>query len=129
MNKPINSEESAIRAELNAHNNAARSKAVKNSLPAVALLLDSARGTYIPRDFVQTFDLTKWKGIFTSDVGFCSNPDDEWYWESWERVLNNAEFHENGNVWRLYQDGNLWAICYELMSDEEKRNFGFDVDE
>jgi len=41
-------------------------------------------------------------------------------------ILNNARYTDkNGNVWRLMQDGDLWAYCFELMTDEEKENFGF----
>ena len=43
-------------------------------------------------------------------------------------VLNYATFTENGNVWRLYQDGDLWALCFELMTAKEKENFGFDAE-
>ena len=31
--------------------------------------------------------------------------------------------YENGNAWHLYQDGDLWAYCPELMSNEEYKDF------
>jgi len=37
-------------------------------LDNVEILLSDARGIYIPRDFIQGFDLTKWYGISESDV-------------------------------------------------------------
>lgn len=100
-----------------------------NSKPlpnAVALLLDSARGIYIPQAFA---DFEGWKGI-SDDMREClkAGPHDErdLYWDVWSSVLDNATWEQGGHTWRLYQDGDLWALCAELMTDEEKRNFGFD---
>lgn len=94
----------------------------------VEILLSDARGIYIPRDFVQGFDLSKWSGISESDVEILQNPENEWYWDAWESVLNNARFAtDDGRVFTLWQDGDLFAICYESMTDEEKQNFGFDL--
>src|ERR1700681_2565627 len=95
------------------------------SLPAVALLLSDARGQYIPRDFVTGFDLSRWEGITPANIEACSDPENEWYWDNWTSICDNATFTENGHVWRLSQDGDLWAMCFELMSNEEKKNFGF----
>ena len=95
-------------------------------MSGIQLLLSDARGVYIPRDFVTGFDLTKWVGISENDAKDCENPENDYYWDSWEIILNNARHtDENGNVWRLMQDGDLWAYCIELMTDEEKEYFGF----
>ena len=59
-------------------------------LDNVEILLSDARGIYIPRDFVQGFDLSKWSGISESDIEILQNPENEWYWDAWESVLNNA---------------------------------------
>lgn len=93
-------------------------------MSGLKLLLSDARGIYIPRDFVTGFDLSKWTGIDLGDVAFCQDPENEWYWEAWESILNSAShLDDDGNVWRLYQDGDLWAYCEELMSEEEKLSF------
>ena len=96
---------------------------------AIELLLSDARGVYIPRDFVESFDLTRW-GLDPDswDVQTCAKGPDgnEHYWDAWTQILDRAEYRHDGNVWRLHQDGDLWAICYELMTDEEKSNFGFE---
>ena len=97
-------------------------------LDNVEILLSDARGIYIPRDFDQGFDLTKWTGINESDVEILQDPENEFYWESWESVLNNAKFtSDDGRTFSLWHDGDLFAICYEMMTDEEKHNFGFDL--
>ena len=95
---------------------------------AVELLLSDARGVYIPRDFVDAFDVTFWDLDPESwEVETCaSGPEVEGYWDAWNEILDRAEYRKGDHVWRLHHDGDLWAICYELMTDEEKRNFGFE---
>lgn len=103
---------------------------------AVTILLDGARGIYIPRDFVTGFDLsfdtsdvngTGWQGINDADIDACRDPDGEGYWDAWQSILDSAFYtDEFGDVYRLYQDGDLFAYCPERMTDEEKRNLGFD---
>lgn len=97
------------------------------SLPAVSLLIDSCHGIYVPQRFINNFDLSLWQGISEENKAILSEgPDNEYYWEAWDEVLDRATFSQDGNVWRLDQDGDLWAMCYELMTDEEKSNFGMD---
>lgn len=97
-------------------------------MQALEILLSDARGVYIPRDFVEGFDVTQW-GLDPNSwiVKTClEGPDADNYWGVWDEILDRAEYHKDGNVWRLYQDGNLWAVCYELMTDKEKADFGFE---
>lgn len=95
------------------------------SLPSVALLLSDHHGIYIPQHFAEGFN--NWQGITEEDKQDLSNPDNACYWDAWDSVLNKAKFEQDGYTWRLWQDGDLWAHCFELMTDEEKQNFGFDV--
>ena len=95
-------------------------------MSGISLLLSDARGVYIPRDFVANFDLDKWH-VDMKYVHLLSGPDNEWYWDYWDVVCSIAYFvDELGNKWILLQDGDLWAVCYELLTDEERVNFGFD---
>lgn len=98
-----------------------------HTLPAVALLLDACRGIYIPRAFVEYFDTEQW-GLDTESWAFetCCQPDSDGYWDAWTEILDTAKFEEDGYTWTLYQDGDLWALCPELMTSEELENFGFD---
>jgi len=86
------------------------------------LLLDGRRGVYIPRDFamfIQDMD-----NVTEEDKQILSaGPDHQWYWETWDDVLGKASSNINGKIWRLYQDGDLWAYCEELMTDEEYEDF------
>jgi len=106
------------------------------NLPAVTLILSDARGIYIPRDFlcddnneIAAEHCAAW-GLNDSNLEHWSDaadPKSEWYWEAWEWILNNAEYKDDaGNAYRLYQDGDLFGLCFERMSEEEKSNFGFE---
>ena len=89
----------------------------------LVLLLSDARGVYIPRDFVQGFNSKAW-GVSNKDATILDQgPEHGWYWETWESVLNKAQCEHEGYTYRLHQDGDLWAYCDELMSDEEYENF------
>ena len=104
-------------------------------LNAIVLILSDARGIYIPRDFVCNDDnevdiehCEAW-GIKLEDAAILQNPDNEGYWDAWNEVLNYAEFTDSeGNKFELYQEGDLWGICYDKVTTEEKENFGFDVE-
>ena len=95
-------------------------------MSGIQLLLSDSRGIYIPRDFIECFDLNQWN-IDSKYIERLSSPDNDFYWDNWELVLNNAKHIDNGgNVWTLWQDGDLWAICPDLMTEEEMLNFGFE---
>ena len=98
-----------------------------SKLDAVELLLSDARGHNIPRDFIANFDITLW-GIDPEswEANTCAaGPEEEGYWDAWAEICDQAEYKQGEYVWVLHQDGDLWAICYDLMADEEKRNFDF----
>ena len=93
-------------------------------MSGIDLLLNDSRGVYIPRDFAQYF--IGWKGIEAEDVEILlAGPDEsDWYWETWDSVLYRAVYTDsNGNTWHLHQNGDLWAVCEKLMTDEEYYNF------
>lgn len=96
-------------------------------MSGLELLLSDARGVYIPRDFVECYDPKAWN-IEDEDVAILQQDpygeDSCLLWDTWVYVLDHASYtDENGHTWRLYQDGDLWAYCEELMSDEEKESF------
>lgn len=106
-------------------------------MDAVILILSDARGIYIPRDFLcddnneiawQHCDAWGLNKDNADEWKDAVDPNNEWYWEAWDWILNNARYteKETGNIYKLYQDGDLWGICYDKMTDEEKSNFGFE---
>jgi len=88
------------------------------------LLLSDSRGVYIPRDFATNFDLAQW-GISFEDVRYLDDPYHEFYWEVWDTILSTAETLHDGHKWRLYQDGNLWAVRADMTEEEWGQAFGF----
>lgn len=79
-----------------------------------ALVLSDAHGIYIPKLWCDGIceEEAQLFGISMDDVEVCQRgPDEEWYWESWAEILDNASVTDtDGVTWRLYQDGDLWEI-------------------
>lgn len=97
-------------------------------MQAIELFFDSNRGRYIPQNFVQEMDLSRWHGISKWAIETCAaGPDHEYYWEAWTDILDNATMEHEGHTYQLWQDGDVFLYCIELMTDEEKLNlFGDD---
>lgn len=89
----------------------------------IELLLSDYRGIYIPRDFVQCFDSKAWHIVSEDCRDLLKGPYSNDYWEIWEHVLSFAFFIDtDGKTWRLYQDGDLFAICDDI-TDEHWETF------
>lgn len=76
------------------------------------LLCDSHHGVYIPQIMARRLLDAGWSGITLEDVIQLETDPyvGEWYWETWECILNSARFmDENGTVWYLHHDGDLFA--------------------
>ena len=101
------------------------------------LFLSDSRGIYIPRDFARSIKCTCLSGVSEADLDYLAlgpggclddvqEPQEgesvrgEYYWETWDNVLNNAVVTDNGQKYVLYQDGDLWLIPQDWeWSDEE----------
>lgn len=105
-------------------------------MDAVVYMLSDQRGIYIPRDFLTDQDneiaiehcaawgLTDENREQWQDA---ADPESEYYWDSWDWILNNAKYvTESGDVYYLYQEGDLWGLCYDRMTADEKSNFGME---
>jgi hypothetical protein len=91
-------------------------------MSGMELLVSDSWGVYVPQRFAVTCG--NWSGISAEDHEILlRGPDDEDsqnYWEVWDAILYAATYVDaNQNVWSLHQDGDLWAICEALMTDEE----------
>lgn len=73
---------------------------------------DSASGIYIPQRFAEEVQYEFLSGVREEDMRILrEGPTGEWYWQAWGQVLNDAVLTDsNGQVWNLYQDGDLWII-------------------
>ena len=93
-------------------------------MSGIRLLVSDHHGVYVPQAFVEMYDNEQW-GISQEDMDILvDGPDNESYWDTWDSVTGDASLKDiNGNIWYLYQDGDLWAFCTELMDDLEYENF------
>jgi len=95
-------------------------------MSGIELLLSDSRGVNIPRDLAEIVRAgMSWEGYDPNDIDILlEGADGEWYWEAWTDVLESAFFVDSkGNRWNLWQDGDLWLYCEELITDEERDSF------
>ena len=97
-------------------------------MSGISLMISDSHGVYVPQVFAEKYDRSVWGPI--SDWAWENielGPDHEnsqSYWDAWQEILDGASHtDENGNVWRLYQEGDLWAFCDALMTDDEYEQF------
>jgi len=93
-------------------------------MSGIEILLSDSTGVYIPKFFAEHMS-DGWTGGSEYDLSVLKEgPEKEAYWEVWDWYLTYASHTDkNGKKWRLHQDGDLFAICEELMTDEEYLNF------
>ena len=89
----------------------------------IHLLLNSANGVYIPKIFAE--HLTgDWSGVRNEDLAtLLQGPEAEGYWEAWDSTLTHAIFTEDQLQYRLYQEGDLWLWCPDLMTWQGHQQF------
>lgn len=94
-------------------------------MDTVILFCDSASGRYIPQRFATEIMSQYLQGVTQEQLNELADPDGEWYWDTWETVLNNAEVvdHNTGQTFTLHHDGDLWLLDLDNMTEEEKINF------
>ena len=93
---------------------------------AIEIMADSARGVYIPQHFAESC-ADGWEDIAESDrATLLRGPDNnDWYWDSWDATLSHARYvADNGDVYTLHHDGDLFAVCHNKLTDEERENMG-----
>lgn len=82
-------------------------------------IVDGGFGIYVPQTFCRRYEKTD--NVTQEDWDIClSGPDHEFYWESWESILNcwgGEETDKSGNTFKifLFQDGDLYQ-CRRLVA-------------
>ena len=92
-------------------------------LSNIDLLLADNRGTYIPQHFAEDFDMAEWHVSEDDAEILRAGPDHELYWETWANVEDRAYLVDDGRTYHLHHDGDLFAIAYDALTDEEYRAF------
>jgi hypothetical protein len=90
--------------------------------PEVKLFATDTQGQYIPQNFANLIHRGCVKGVSEHDWTILeAGPNHEWYWDTWNTVLDNAKIHDpTGTVYFLYQDGDLWLIPKGMTYSEDE---------
>jgi hypothetical protein len=99
---------------------------MKKQDPAIILFCNSVSGVYIPQRFAQEIKRDLVVGIEPDFLDHLLDPESDDYWSDWDHVLNYCQVKDGDNTWILFQDGDLWLLDLDRMTEEEKQNFGFD---
>ena len=92
-------------------------------MKSIVCLVDSAHGSYVPQAFIELYDTDAWH-VKPADVEILrAGPDHELYWETWANVEDRAYLVDDGRTYHLHQDGALFAIAYDALTDDEYRDF------
>lgn len=92
----------------------------------ISILVSDHHGIYVPKMFANICkdDPAKWHLTEDAIKELLDGPDNENYWDAWDDVLTYAQYKdEDGYTWQLFQDGDLFAICTELMDSDTYYNF------
>lgn len=90
----------------------------------VIILCSDSNGIYIPKIMTSRLKEAGWEGITDEMIEATSEPENEFYWDTWDDILNNAKYLDpkTGQVFLLHQDGDLFAYCPESMTPTEHYN-------
>jgi hypothetical protein len=81
------------------------------------LVADNHLGVYIPQ-FIAESGLLSVGGIDMEDVEILlDGPDHEWYWETWDTVLNNFRT-ESGEILYTGECGDVFLALPEEVEEE-----------
>jgi hypothetical protein len=70
------------------------------------LLVNDSYGIYIPSEFAKRYG----QFLTQEQRNDLSDPDNEFYWDTWDDVLLSVKITIDGKEFSLYQEGDLWAI-------------------
>ena len=80
-------------------------------------VVNGAHGRYVPQVFCEKYDLdwapSEIKNMLQADWQICLNgPDEEWYWDAWQEVLDNYQIHHSslGYFYCFEQDQDVFEI-------------------
>ena len=94
------------------------------TMSGIEILISDHQGVYIPEIFAKNY-AAGWEAMSEYDLSVLKEgPENESYWNVWSWCVDNLiHTDKKGNKWRLYQDGDLFAYCEELLSNEEYADF------
>ena len=92
----------------------------------IILFLDDCRGIYIPSAFADSVRREYIDESFYSDLNYLADEDniqDDKYWDVWSDVCDNLKITKDGKTFSLYQEGALFLIDYDNITEQESFEF------
>ena len=93
----------------------------------VECIIDSRHGVFVPMLFARTVNRALVSGVSSETLDYLAKEEsleDDWFWEEWDSVLNNARITHNGKIYHLHQDGDLFAIAWDKLTEDESEALG-----
>jgi hypothetical protein len=83
---------------------------MENTTAQPELIINGHHGIYIPQLFALGFLKYLEKPLTVEQLDDLRLPDREFYWETWEEILNNAVIVWKGQRYHLEQDQDVWIV-------------------
>ena len=93
----------------------------------IECIIDSRHGVFVPVVFAQTINRALLSGVSAETLDYLAKGEsleDVGFWDTWDCVLNNARITVEGKTYHLHQDGGLFAIDWDNLTEEESEVFG-----
>lgn len=90
-------------------------------------IIDGNQGIYIPQEFVTRYRdsiIEPNKELQEAMDDVEEGPDNEWYWESWNDIIEHAVLlGTDGKKYTLYQDDSLYLVGEDEVWDENGQEY------
>ena len=93
----------------------------------VKCIVGGAHGVYVPMVFAQTVNRALLSGVSNETLDYLTKEEsveDDGFWDAWDSVLNNARISDNGKIYHLHQDSDLFIIDWDNLTEDESEAFG-----
>ena len=93
----------------------------------IECIVDGSHGVFVPKVFAQTINRELLSGVSGETLDYLAKEEsleDDGFWDAWDSVLNNARITHNGKIYHLHQDGDLFAIDWDNLAEDESEVFG-----
>ena len=93
----------------------------------IECIVDSHHGVFVPMVFAQTVSRALLSGVSGETLDYLAKKEsleDDGFWDAWDSVLNNARITHNGKIYHLHQDGDLFIIDWDNLTEEESEALG-----
>ena len=83
----------------------------EDSFANAIFAISDTTGIYIPQVYANS-EFRKMTLNVTSEAWDIleQGPDNDYYWETWDDVINEAKVFIDGDEYTLWQDGDLWLM-------------------